>query len=59
LPDEARKVGAMVQGKGPQGQVLRGKVTGVEEEKATIDFNHPLAGRTLFFDVKVLSVQNQ
>ncbi len=59
LPEEVRKVDAQVQGQGPDGQVLRGKVTDVTEDSATIDFNHPLAGKTLFFDVKVLSVEEQ
>jgi FKBP-type peptidyl-prolyl cis-trans isomerase SlyD len=59
IPEEARTVGAQVQGKGPEGQVLRGEVTEVGEETATIDFNHPLAGKTLHFDVKILSVEDQ
>lgn len=59
VPEEARNVGSQVQGKGPQGQVLRGEITEVNDETATIDFNHPLAGETLHFDVKILSVENQ
>ena len=57
LPEEAWKVGAQVQGQGPQGQVVRGKVTKINEDKATIDFNHPLAGKTLFFAVKILDIK--
>jgi len=59
LPEEARKVGAEVQGKDPQGRVMRGLVTAVANETATVDFNHPLAGKTLHFDVKIHSVQAQ
>ena len=33
-------------------------VTKVEEDGITIDQNHPLAGMTLFFDVKVGSIRN-
>jgi FKBP-type peptidyl-prolyl cis-trans isomerase 2 len=29
----------------------------VEGDKATLDFNHPLAGKTLLFDVKILEIR--
>ncbi len=32
-------------------------VTGIEGDKVTIDANHPLAGETLHFDVKIISVR--
>ena len=35
-------------------QVIRVMV--VEGDKVTVDRNHPLAGKTLFFDVKIVSV---
>lgn len=57
LPEDARTVGTMVQGQGPSGQPVRGRVADMKEETAVIDFNHPLAGKTLFFDVKVLDIQ--
>ena len=57
LPAEAWQVGANVQGQGPGGQIVRGQVTALQEDKATVDFNHPLAGRTLYFEVKVLDIQ--
>ena len=58
LPEEARKVGAQVQGKGAQDEVMRGQVVDVGDDTAVVDFNHPLAGRTLYFDVKILDVQD-
>ena len=57
LPEGARKVEAQVQAQGPDGQILRGQVTELKDDKAIIDFNHPLAGKTLVFDVKVLDIQ--
>jgi FKBP-type peptidyl-prolyl cis-trans isomerase SlyD len=57
LPEEAWKVGAQVQGQGPQGQIVRGKVAKINKDEATIDFNHPLAGKTLFFAVKILDIE--
>ncbi|MCQ1536972.1 peptidylprolyl isomerase [Methanosarcina sp. KYL-1] len=36
---------------------LRGTVTEVDEESFMIDFNHELAGKTLIFKIKVVSVE--
>jgi FKBP-type peptidyl-prolyl cis-trans isomerase 2 len=36
---------------------LKGIVTQVDEEKFVIDFNHELAGKTLIFEVKVVSME--
>ena len=57
LPPEAQKVGAPVSASTPEGQVARGKVIKIKDDKATIDFNHPLAGKTLFFNVKILDIK--
>ncbi len=57
LPQELQQTGARVQSQSPDGQTLRGRVTELKESTATIDFNHPLAGETLYFDVKVVDVQ--
>lgn len=57
LPPDAWKVGARVQGQGPDEQMLRGLVTEIRDDKATIDFNHPLAGKKLIFEIKVLDIQ--
>jgi FKBP-type peptidyl-prolyl cis-trans isomerase SlyD len=47
----------MLQTNSPDGQIVRGRVSKIDDEKAIIDLNHPLAGKTLFFDVKVLDVK--
>jgi FKBP-type peptidyl-prolyl cis-trans isomerase SlyD len=57
LPSDALKVDAQVQAKSPEGQVLVGRVTEIKGDKAVVDFNHPMAGKTLFFDVKVLTIE--
>lgn len=53
LPDLA--VGAVVSGEGPDGP-FRAIVREIAEEDVTLDLNHPLAGKTLEFDVEVISV---
>jgi FKBP-type peptidyl-prolyl cis-trans isomerase SlyD len=56
LPEGAQEVGTQVQGQGPNGQTLQGKVAALTDDKATLDFNHPLAGENLHFEVKILKV---
>ncbi len=57
LPPEGRQPGAMITAVGPQGQELEGMVTTIEDATALVDFNHPLAGEVLHFDVTVVSVE--
>lgn len=40
----------------PQGEELAGTVRNAGETMVEIDFNHPLAGHTLIFDVVILDV---
>ena len=49
-------IGSVVVLNSPQGKKFRGTILKVEEEKVTVDFNHPLAGRTLIFSVTVVSI---
>lgn len=59
IPEGARHVGAQLMGQDPNGNPIYAKVTEVNEDEsqATLDFNHPLAGETLHFEVKVVSIQ--
>lgn len=54
IPAEARQVGRKVVGRAPDGAEDTFDVVEVGEHTVVIDMNHPLAGRTLRFDVKVL-----
>ena len=56
IPETSRKIGAMLQTKSPDDQIIRGKISAIDDEKAIIDLNHPLAGKTLFFDVKIIDI---
>ncbi len=55
IPDDV-KVGEVVMAQHPQGQV-RLTVVEVSDEIVKLDGNHPLAGETLHFQVKVLNVE--
>lgn len=57
IPEQARKVGAQLEAKSPDGQSMFPVVTAVNDETVTLDFNHPLAGKMLVFDVKVLEIR--
>lgn len=57
IPSEARKVGAQLQGKDGQGRPVHPKVKEVKDQVVVLDLNHPLAGKTLQFDVKILDIQ--
>ncbi|MDT8418828.1 MAG: peptidylprolyl isomerase [Desulfuromonadales bacterium] len=57
FPAELQKVGAMVQTQGQDGRQLRGKVISIEGDTVKVDFNHPLAGQTLYFEIKLLNVE--
>jgi FKBP-type peptidyl-prolyl cis-trans isomerase 2 len=55
LPEGAG-VGAMLQAMTEDGQPLAGTVVEMEEGMATIDFNHPLAGKDLTFELELVEV---
>ncbi len=40
----------------PSGEAIPGTLTEVGEASVAIDFNHPLAGRNLVFEVEIVSV---
>lgn len=50
------EIGSVVVMNSPQGKKFRGTILKVEEKKVTVDFNHPLAGRTLVFSVTIVSI---
>ncbi|QCK17063.1 FKBP-type peptidyl-prolyl cis-trans isomerase [Mangrovivirga cuniculi] len=48
--------GQQLQSQTSTGQVIPVVVTNVSEEEITVDANHPLAGKTLVFDVEVVGI---
>lgn len=58
VPPEGLKVGTVLAAKGPQGQVVPVRIHQIKDKTVVVDLNHPMAGKTLVFDVKVLDVQS-
>ena len=57
LPPDALKVGTVLTATGPQGQSVPVRVHEVKENTVIMDFNHPLAGKTLLFAVKITEIK--
>lgn len=57
LPPDGLKVGAMLMARGPQGQPIPVRVHEIKESTVIMDFNHPMAGKTLFFNVKIVAIK--
>ncbi len=55
-PDIDPKVGLVLQLRTPDGQVTDVVVTEVTDETITIDANHPLAGKDLIFEIKLMEI---
>ncbi|WP_106418781.1 FKBP-type peptidyl-prolyl cis-trans isomerase [Salinicola tamaricis] len=55
--EEAVEPGMVMSFADPAGGELPGVIASVDERHVEVDFNHPLAGRTLTFDVEILDVR--
>ena len=55
IPQEA-KIGTMLHGKDANGREIRPPVSAINADTVILDFKHPLAGKTLHFDLKVVNI---
>lgn len=51
------EVGTIMAFSGPDGMEIPGIITEIVGDSVTVDFNHPLAGQDVIFDVEILSVE--
>jgi len=56
LPAEAEEGGMLVMGL-PNGSKMPVKIVKMDDKEATLDMNHPLAGKTLKFKFKVVEIK--
>ena len=57
IPKEGLKVGTALLARSGSGETRPVVVKEIKDTTVVLDLNHPLAGKTLFFDVKVLGVE--
>lgn len=55
-PDMELQRGVIISFALPDGEEYPGMITEVGEQQVTVDFNHPLAGHEITFDVEILEV---
>lgn len=58
LPEDAQKIGTPLGMRASSGQTFTARVHEIRADTAVLDLNHPLAGKTLTFDVKVVKVED-
>ncbi len=51
------EVGTIMAFSGPDGIEIPGIITEIAGDSVTVDFNHPLSGQDVIFDVEILSVE--
>lgn len=59
LPVRDPRVGTPLNARGPQGEEVLIHIREVKRTTVVLDFNHPLAGKTLNFEVKVLGIDRK
>ena len=57
IPEGARVAGAQLTAEDSEGHQRSVRVHEVRKDKIVVDLNHPLAGKTLHFDVKILKIE--
>jgi len=58
VPEEFRRIGAEVEMMNDQGDSRKFKVTRIENGKLTVDGNHPMAGKQIIFNIKVVGIRD-
>jgi FKBP-type peptidyl-prolyl cis-trans isomerase SlpA len=57
-PGMALEEGQIIGFTGQAGEDVAGAVIDIQDQRVRVDFNHPLAGREIEFEVEILSVEN-
>ena len=57
IPPEVLNVGADVEGRDSTGHPIYPRIKEISEDEVILDYNHPLAGMVLYFDVRILDIR--
>jgi len=57
IPEKLHIIGTQLQGTDAKGQVVRPRIHEIKAESIVLDFNHPLAGQELFFNIKIVDIK--
>ena len=57
MPADSLQVGTTLVAQNAQGQQFPVRIHEIKDKTVVMDMNHPLAGKTLVFDVKILDVK--
>lgn len=55
-PEMEPRVGMTIALQTPEGRQMPGQISYLDEEKLSVDLNHPLAGESLTFDIEVVGI---
>jgi FKBP-type peptidyl-prolyl cis-trans isomerase SlyD len=57
-PDSPFQVGDRVVASSPDGRQMPARISAVEADVVTLDFNHELAGKELTFEIKIIEIRD-
>ncbi len=58
LPEDLKmEKGKILRLKTEEGRIVMGKIVDIKEDNLMVDFNHPLAGKNLTFELKVVGIE--
>lgn len=57
-PEMDPQVGTMIALQTPEGEQVPAVITHVDDEKVSVDMNHPLAGESLTFEIEVVGISD-
>lgn len=55
--DLSTEPGTVIEFETPSGEKIPGTIEAVKDDEIVVDFNHPLAGHTIIFDVEILDIK--
>ncbi len=58
-PDMEPEVGEVIGLQTPDGEQIPAQITHADDEKVVVDLNHPLAGKSLTFEVEIVGISDE